>query len=54
MSDSDCNVLQENALKIKYAVEMIRKQYDGDMKDLIFMTADHKKRKHPKKVAFCS
>lgn len=33
---------------------MIRKQYDGDLKDLMFIGSENKRRKHPKKVAFCS
>jgi hypothetical protein len=40
-------MLQENAEKMKYAVEMVRKNFDVDTQNLL-VVSDFKKRKNPK------
>jgi hypothetical protein len=40
-------MLQENAEKMKYAVEMVRKNFDVDAQNLL-VVSDFKKRKNPK------
>lgn len=50
LSDNEAHLHQENASKIKYAVEMIRKNFEVDTQNLLIASTDNKKRKHPKKV----
>jgi len=50
VSDSEAKMLQENAEKMKYAVEMARKNFDVDAQGLL-ATGEFKKRKNPKEAA---
>lgn len=50
ITDEEAHVHQENAAKIKYAVEMIRKNFEVDTQSLLIDWNEAKKRKYPKKV----
>lgn len=48
MSDAEARTLQENAEKMKYAVEMARKNFDVDTENLLLSASETKRRKNPK------
>jgi len=48
ISDSEAHMHQENAEKMKYAVEMIRKNFEIDTQNLLNNECDFKRRKNPK------
>ena len=48
ISDSEAHMRQENAEKMKYAVEMIRKNFEIDTQNLLNNDSDFKRRKNPK------
>jgi hypothetical protein len=50
ISDSEARMLQDNAEKMKYAVEMARKNFDVDTQNLLASGSDFKKRKNPKEA----
>jgi hypothetical protein len=50
ISDSEARMLQDNAEKMKYAVEMARKNFDVDTQNLLASGNDFKKRKNPKEA----
>lgn len=51
ITDEEARIHQDNAAKIKYAVEMIRKNFEVDTQSLLISVVENKNRKHPKKVA---
>jgi len=50
ISDTEARMLQDNAEKMKYAVEMARKNFDVDTQNLLAGVGDFKKRKNPKEA----
>lgn len=50
ISDAEARMLQDNAEKMKYAVEMARKNFDVDTQNLLASGSDFKKRKNPKEA----
>lgn len=50
ISDTEARTLQENAEKMKYAVEMARKNFDIDTQNLLISSTDFKRRKNPKEA----
>lgn len=50
ISDAEAKLLQENAEKMKYAVEMARKNFDVDTQNLLASGGEFKKRKNPKEA----
>lgn len=50
ISDSEARMHQENADKMKYAVEMIRKNFEIDPQNLLIRESDFKRRKNPKEA----
>ena len=50
ISDTEARMLQDNAEKMKYAVEMARKNFDVDTQNLLGGSGDFKKRKNPKEA----
>lgn len=50
ISDSEARMLQDNAEKMKYAVEMARKNFDVDTQNLLVSVTEVKKRKNPKEA----
>lgn len=49
--DSEADIYQENADKIKSAVEMLRKNFEVDTQNIMIPIVHSRKRKHPKEAA---